>query len=126
MKYEFLLIGLGGFFGSITRHGLYLFFASRKWISFPWATLSINVLGCLLIGFLGAWGERGLSQHRSLVLMSTVGFLGAFTTFSAFGHETMTLLRLHQFHLGLANVLANVLLGLGAVFLGRWLGGGAI
>lgn len=121
MKYEFLLVGLGGFLGATTRYATYLWFASRNLTQFPWATLAVNVLGCLLIGAATVFFERSIPYNKQLLLLGTVGFLGAFTTFSAFGFESFALLKSHQTGLALLNILANVCLGLGAVFLGRYL-----
>ena len=119
MIFELLLVGTGGFLGSITRYLIYLWFGAREWISFPWATLVINVLGCLLVGMIGSLVERSVPYHRHILLMGSVGFLGAFTTFSAFGFETVNLLKNQQILLAFANVLANLCLGLVAVLLGR-------
>lgn len=121
MNQELLIVGIGGFIGSIVRYLVYVGFAQKNWTDFPWATLSINVLGCFIIGFLSAWLEKALPNHRQIYLAGSVGFLGAFTTFSAFGLETLNLLKNQGFLLALANILANVLIGLAAVWLGRML-----
>jgi len=81
--------------------------------------LAVNVIGCFVIGFLAQLAEgRGVftSESRSFVF---VGILGGFTTFSAFGNETLNLARDSQMMNALANVGANVILGLFAVWLGR-------
>ncbi|MDH4097403.1 MAG: fluoride efflux transporter CrcB [Nitrospira sp.] len=119
MMMKLLLIGSGGFIGSVLR---YLVSGSAQTasqsIAFPYGTLAVNVIGCFLIGFLSE-----LAQSRSLFSPDTrafliVGILGGFTTFSAFGNETMNLLRDGGQALALLNVSAQVLLGLGAVWLG--------
>ena len=115
-----LLVGLGGFIGSILRYLLsgYVQGSSRS-VDFPFGTLAVNLIGCFVIGFLAQLAEgRGLftSQARSFIF---VGILGGFTTFSSFGNETINLARDSQFVNALANISANVILGLFAVWLGR-------
>ena len=114
------LIGIGGFFGSILRYlaSGYVQQASRS-IDFPYGTLVVNVLGCFIIGFLAQLAEeRGVFTNQSRLFVFT-GFLGGFTTFSAFGNETLNLVREGQAMNALTNVGANVFLGLLAVWLGR-------
>jgi CrcB protein len=115
---EFLLVGAGGFLGAISRYGVSVLM--QRWTgSFPWATLSINVLGCLLIGFLMPMVEG----RPPWLLFVIPGLLGGFTTFSAFGHETHKLAQGGTTSLAVLYVLASVGLGLAAVWLGRGLGG---
>lgn len=117
-----LLVGLGGFVGSILRYLVSGYV--QDWTgsaSFPFGTLAVNVLGCLIIGSLTQLGEaRGLltPETRALVV---IGVLGGFTTFSSFGNETLALARDGENLYALANIAANVLVGLGAVWLGRTL-----
>jgi CrcB protein len=118
---DLLFIGIGGFAGSIFRYLIYLSFASRNLTIFPYATLIINLVGCLAIGVVSVMIEKAVPQSRVLYLMVSVGLLGGFTTFSAFGLETLNLLENQQTQLALLNILANVLLGLAAVWIGRFL-----
>ena len=113
---KLLLIGAGGFIGSILRY-LVSGFAQTlsQSIAFPYGTLAVNVLGCFCIGFLSEFFDA-----RSLVGPDTraflvVGILGRFTTYSVFGHDTMNLIRGGDTALALLNVSAQVLVGLGAV-----------
>jgi CrcB protein len=115
-----LLIGLGGFAGSVLRYWAsgYAQGLSRS-LGFPYGTLAVNVLGCLIIGLLSHLADaRGAFSAETRLLVFT-GFLGGFTTFSTFGNETLNLLRGGQAGAAAANVLASVALGLGAVWLGR-------
>jgi CrcB protein len=114
------LIGLGGLIGAILR---YLIGAQiqefSKSISFPYGTLAVNVLGCLLIGLLTYLTEyRGaLSADTRAMLMS--GLLGAFTTFSSFSLETINLLSAGEYLAAGGNLAANNGFGLLAVWVGR-------
>jgi len=115
-----LLVALGGAFGSVSRYllGTWVQSASKS-IDFPYGTLTVNLIGCFVIGFLSQLAEtRGVftSESRALVF---VGVLGGFTTFSSFGNDTINLLRDGETFNALANVGANVILGLLLVWLGR-------
>ena len=113
---KLLVIAIGGGLGALARYGLSGLVQGRG-AAFPWGTLAVNAIGCLLIG---ALFERVAADARAFVV---VGVLGGFTTFSAFGHETVELLRGGQLNLALANVGLNVAVGIGAVVLGRAAGG---
>jgi fluoride exporter len=118
--YSVLYVALGGALGSVSRYllGTWTQTASKS-IDFPYGTLTVNLLGCFLIGFLSQLAEtRGAftPETRALVF---IGVLGGFTTFSSFGNDTLNLLRDGQTFNTLANVGANVILGLSLVWLGR-------
>lgn len=114
---EFLLVGVGGFLGAAARYGVSL--AMLRWSgTFPWATLSINVAGCFLIGLLMPVVEQRPLWHALVV----PGLLGGFTTFSAFGHETWRLAEGGRAVLAAVYVAASLGLGLAAVWGGRGLG----
>jgi len=114
-----LLIGLGGFIGAILRYSVSGFVQGwSKGNPFPIGTLAVNILGCFVIGLLSQLAEsRGLfsPETRSLLF---IGFLGAFTTFSTFGNDTMNLLQNTPW-LSITNVSAHITLGLIAVWAGR-------
>jgi CrcB protein len=117
---KLFLAGLGGFIGSSLRYVVtgYVQQTSHS-ISFPYGTLAVNLIGCFIIGFLSQLAEsRGVftAESRTFVF---VGLLGGFTTFSAFGNETMNLWRDGQNTFALANIAAHLVLGLGAVWLSR-------
>jgi CrcB protein len=115
-----LLVGAGGFLGSVLRYlaGGAVQAAARH-VHFPWGTLAVNATGCLLIGLLGGLAETRhvLSPEQRLFLIT--GFLGGFTTFSAYGFETYYLVRVGEPGLAAANALGQVALGLACVWAGH-------
>lgn len=114
-----VLIGTGGFIGSILRY-LVSGYAQQlsKSSQFPFGTLAVNVMGCALIGFLAELADqRGVLSGETRAFL-IVGLLGGFTTFSAFGNETMNLLRDGELWLAGGNIVGHVLLTLVAVWLG--------
>jgi CrcB protein len=117
---QLLLIGLGGFVGTILRYvmgGLVQSGAGSS--TFPWGTLTINLLGCFGIGLLAELSEaRGFLKPEMRGFLM-VGILGGFTTFSAFANETVSALRDAAMGIAFLNVLASVGLGLVAVWAGR-------
>ncbi len=106
-----LLVAAGGAAGSVARHLLSLLAVTQLGVGFPWGTLGVNILGSAAIGVAAGLGLQG--EARLLVV---TGFLGGFTTFSAFSLETGALLERSP-PLGIAYVAASVLLGLGAFLL---------
>ncbi len=113
-----LAIAAAGALGAVTRYGLGVAVGVR---SFPWTTLSINVAGSFLLAFLLA-GPLAQRWSSTVTLAVTVGFLGAFTTFSTFGYETIVLTSDDRISAAAAYVAASMVLGLGAAALGYWLG----
>ncbi len=117
-----LLAGLGGLFGAMGRHGLSgLSQRLAGSTSFPVGTLAVNVLGCLAMGLLAGLAEsRGaFTPERQAFLLT--GLLGGFTTFSAFGYETVQLLRSGMPGQAALNVGLQLGAGLAAVAGGLWL-----
>ena len=115
-------VGIAGFFGAIARYSLGGFLAQRTHSGFPWETFVINVSGCFALGFLFALLTERFLPHPTLRIALTVGFLGAYTTFSTFAFETMRLAEDGALLLAGANVLASVGAGLLAVYAGTWAG----
>lgn len=114
-----LVVGFGGLLGSLARYKLggLVLHHTGSW-RFPLSTFAVNLLGCLLVGILAGIAEHrhGLSPATRLFLIT--GFCGGFTTFSAFGLETVYLLRRHEPPWALVNVVASVVAGVAAVWLG--------
>lgn len=119
---KFLLISAGAILGANTRYWLGTWISQKWGASFPWGTLLINLTGSFLLGlFMTLATERFLIDPRWRLLVA-VGFLGAYTTFSTFTYESISLLLKGQILPGLLNILSSTLLGLLAVGLGILLG----
>jgi CrcB protein len=112
------LIGIFGAAGAVARYSV------SGWVyrvcgeSFPYGTLAVNLIGCFLLG-----AVAHITQNTELIRVNLrdpvrIGMLGAFTTFSTFGYDTLQLLELGRWWLGLLNVLLSVLVGIFAVWLG--------
>src|SRR5689334_2354223 len=117
---KIFLAGVGGFAGSALRYVVSGFVQNRSGsIRFPFGTLAVNLAGCLVIGFLSQLAEtRGFFSADARILIF-IGVLGGFTTFSAFGNETINLWRDGESALATANIAAHLVLCLGAVWLSR-------
>lgn len=119
--FEVFLIGVGGFIGSIARYLVYLAIRAHLIHSFPLATLLVNTAGCLILGFVSGIERYNLFLQRPMLVLISVGLIGGFTTFSAFSFETIELIRTHQYGFAMLNIFCNLILGFGAILLGRWL-----
>jgi CrcB protein len=112
-----LLVGTGSFIGGIGRFLLSQFVQSKIGHPFPAGTLAVNIIGCLVIGIVFGLGERThISAEWRLFIMT--GICGGFTTFSAFGLETVNLLRDGQNLYAFIYITASLLLGIVATFTG--------
>ena len=119
MWLNILLVGLGGFVGAIGRYLLGGFVhqvSGEHW--FPYGTLAVNLIGCLLIGLIMGLVETKGALSSQAQIFILVGVLGSFTTFSTFGFETLELFRQSRELSALMNIGAHLLLGL----LGVWIG----
>ena len=116
---RYFLVGIGGFLGAVSRYGLSgLVHQVLKRPGFPFGTLSVNVLGSLLIGVAMGLVETTEWITPSLRLLLLIGFLGGFTTFSTFSYETLALFRHGEISFGLLNLAVHLVGGLIAVWLG--------
>lgn len=116
---NFLIIGLGGFAGAVSRYAIAFWIGERWGRSFPLGTLVVNVSGCFVLGLLMTlFLERYLvdPQWRSFL---TVGFLGAYTTFSTFEYETGSLVKDGELFYAVLNLALSVALGFAALKLGE-------
>ena len=119
---QYLLVGLGGFFGANARFLVAGWAARLLGANFPYGTFLANISGSFLLGVtLAVLHDRALlaSPQRQFFV---VGFLGAYTTFSTFTYESMQLFQNGSLLLGALNIVGSVVLGLLAVVCGLWLG----
>lgn len=113
-----LIVGTGGFLGTISRFLVSKYF-QQVWTSYlPYGTLVVNVTGCLLIGILYGLSARHTVHGGDWKLFFTVGFCGAFTTFSAFTIENIIMLKDQEYLRALLNISVSLILGFGATVLG--------
>lgn len=120
-----IYVGVGGFLGANARYLMSLWtneFLAQRWGVFPYGTLIVNVLGSIGLALFGVWlGDRtGMSSHMRLLVGT--GFFGAFTTFSTFANESITLMNGGGVAHFLLNVILNNLFCLLGVVIGLLLG----
>lgn len=110
-------IGTGSFIGGVLRYLVSQYVQAKFLSAFPFGTLSVNIIGCLIIGIAFGLTDRGnLTPEWRLFLVT--GFCGGFTTFSSFSNETVSLLRDGQLWYAFTYIAISVLLGLIATYAG--------
>jgi|SoiMethySBSTD1v2_1073268.scaffolds.fasta_scaffold3448297_1 CrcB protein len=115
-----LLVGAGGFIGSILRYIIGgLVQAAVPSSIFPYGTFIVNITGCFIIGLVSQLSEAQGALGPGARAFVVVGVLGGYTTFSSFANETVNLMRDGQHLASATNVAGEVMLGLCAVWLGR-------
>ena len=124
---NFFYVFLGGGIGAVCRYLVTTQIGMRLGTFFPFGTLTVNVIGSLLMGLimgtLAVLARTSGLLPEQVRLLLTVGFLGGFTTFSSFSLETLTLLRGGSYALASVNIGVNVLLGLLAAGIGVYVAG---
>ncbi|MGB4107255.1 MAG: fluoride efflux transporter CrcB [Alphaproteobacteria bacterium] len=118
-----LAIALGGALGSVLRYLTNVGIGTLLPSPFPWGTLTANVLGCFIMGVLIAAFMTLWNPAPEIKAFLTVGFLGGYTTFSAFSADTMTLWTQGDAMTAAAYVTASVVLSIAAVFIGSFIVG---
>ncbi|WP_417412846.1 fluoride efflux transporter CrcB [Hoeflea sp.] len=116
-----VLVFIGGGFGAVSRHlsGMAVMRAAGP--GFPWGTMVVNIIGSFIMGCLIAWLARRSSGDADLRLLLATGFLGGFTTFSAFSLDAVTLYERGALTAAAAYVIASVTVSILALFGGLWL-----
>lgn len=117
-----LLVGLGGALGSIARYLCQRWAAQHFPHAFPLGTFAVNLTGCILIGIFWSFTIKGDPLHEGWKLFLMTGICGGYTTFSAFGLESIGLLKDNRTGFFLLYVLGSVTLGILATFAGMKLG----
>jgi CrcB protein len=111
-------IAVAGALGALARYGVDGLVSTRQTGAFPWGTFVVNVTGTFVLGLLFTLLTERMTLDSWLRTSITVGFLGAYTTFSTLSLESYRLLSDGALELALANTLGSVVAGLGAVYLG--------
>lgn len=118
-----LIVGAGSCLGGMARYLLSKLIQTPAGGVFPWGTLAVNVLGCLVIGFVYGLLDRGFNLSEGMKMFLTVGFCGGFTTFSTFMNENYLLFGSGHLLTVLAYAAVSLLLGLGMTYAGYRIAG---
>jgi fluoride exporter len=113
MLFQGIMIGLGGFFGAITRYWVGKWFITHKTSQFPFATLTVNIIGSFLLGY-----TVGVGLDGPLYSFIGIGYFGAFTTFSTFKLETVQMHASKKWKLLAVYLIASYTLGILFAFAG--------
>ena len=113
-----LIVGAGGFIGSVMRYLVQLFVEKGVSSTFPWGTFIANITGSFIIGIVFALAQKGNLLSAEWRLFLAVGICGGFTTFSSFAYNNLTMLKEQAYGQFIWNVGGSLILGLLAVYLG--------
>ena len=116
-----LLVGAGGFFGAIARYAVGTIVADRWHPEWPWGTFIINITGCFFIGFFLTMAAERATIPDAWRLVFSVGFVGAYTTFSTYEYETVRLVQTGAYGRALSYVVFSTVIGFATVFFAFWL-----
>lgn len=121
MLRSILVVGAGGFIGTVARFLISRYFQENISSVFPWGTFTVNLIGCLLIGIIYGISEKGDFLSADLRLFLTVGICGGFTTFSTLANDSFLLLRQDEWIRFALYTSLSFFLGLLAVYAGRFM-----
>ncbi|KJF43769.1 fluoride efflux transporter CrcB [Draconibacterium sediminis] len=113
-----LLVGTGGFIGSVLRYLVQIFVEKGMSTTFPWGTFVANMAGSFIIGIVFALAQKGNLLNAEWRMFLAVGFCGGFTTFSSFAYNNLTMLKEQTYGQFFLNVGGSLFFGLLAVYLG--------
>lgn len=116
-----LIVGFGGFIGTVARFLTSRYFQENIASVFPWSTFTINIIGSLLIGIFYGISEKGDFMSPDVRLFLTVGICGGFTTFSTFSNDAFLLLKQEEWLRFAFYTSMSFFLGLLAVYVGRFI-----
>ena len=122
MMAKMVWLAVAGASGTLARYGLAGLVQNLSGTTFPWGTAVVNIIGCFAAGLLWALFEHRITVAPDTRVIILIGFMGAFTTFSAFMLETIELVRTAEWIYAAANVALQNGLGFIALFLGIALG----
>ena len=111
-------VGVAGFFGAVSRYWLDGWVTRLSGGGFPWGTFVVNISGCFAIGLLTTVLTERLLPHPTVRVAVTVGFVGAYTTFSTVAYESLRQIQDGAFGLAVANVVGSLVIGVSAAWLG--------
>ena len=117
-----IFIAVAGLVGTLLRYWLSSAVARQYGETFPWGTMAVNLIGCLITGAVFFLTEERFTISHTVRTVILIGLLGGFTTFSAYGLQTFTLLRDGAFGLAILNVVTSNILGVVMVWVGYVLG----
>lgn len=109
---QILIVGTGGFLGSVARYIIINCVSKLSNDSFPFGTFLVNISGCFLLGFFISLTAKKITVGPNIKLLFTAGFMGAYTTFSTFSYDTSVLIKSGDFLLATINATASVLIGI--------------
>ena len=115
---KYLMVGIGGFLGAIARFWLGGYVSAKMGSRFPYGTFVINCTGSFLIGFIVTLLAEKAHWNANWRYLIPIGFIGAYTTFSAFEYETFRVLQDGEMLIAFLNVVLSVIVGFLAVWLG--------
>ena len=121
MLKSILIVGIGGFIGTVARFLISRYFQFNITSVFPWGTFIINITGCLLIGIIYGLSEKSDALSPEIRLFLTVGICGGFTTFSTFSNDAFMLVREQEWIRFALYASLSLFIGLMAVYLGRFI-----
>lgn len=113
-----LIVGCGGFIGSVMRYLVQVFVEKGLSSTFPWGTFIANMTGSFVIGIVFALAQKGNLLNAEWRMFLAVGLCGGFTTFSSFAYNNLTMLKEQAYGQFVWNVGGSLILGLVAVYLG--------